>query len=83
MELIGELEDGPRGVYTGALGLLGDDDTVELAVAIRTATVQGGQARYHVGAGIVADSDPQREWEETLAKAGALARLLGATREPH
>ena len=80
MSLIQELERGPRGVYTGTLGWIGGDGQAELAVAIRTASVEGGRARYHVGAGIVADSEPALEWQETLAKAGALARLLGARR---
>ncbi len=78
MSLIAELEPAPRGPYTGTLGFIGDNDEVELAVAIRTAVVREGMATCHVGAGIVADSDPDREWEETLAKAGALARLVGA-----
>ncbi|MCK6502863.1 anthranilate synthase component I family protein [Myxococcota bacterium] len=74
MELIGALEAGPRGVYTGSLVALGDDGHGWLNVAIRTATLSGGLARLHVGAGIVADSDPQAEWRETLAKAAALSR---------
>ena len=78
MEVIHRLEPVPRGIYTGAIGWLSDSGDARLSVAIRTATVQGGRARFHVGAGIVADSQPQREWEETLAKAQALATSLGA-----
>lgn len=74
MARIHAAEVGPRGVYTGSLVALGDDGHGWLNVAIRTATLAGGQARLHVGAGIVADSDPVAEWEETLAKAAALAR---------
>lgn len=76
MQVIAELEDGPRGVYTGAIGWFADNGGAHLNVAIRTATVQDGHARFHVGAGIVADSDPQSEWDETLAKAGALREAL-------
>ena len=76
MEVISDLEDGPRGVYTGAIGWFADDGGAHLNVAIRTATVTNGEARFHVGAGIVADSDPSSEWHETLAKAGALSAAL-------
>jgi anthranilate/para-aminobenzoate synthase component I len=78
MEVIRRLEPGPRGVYTGAIGWLSDGGDACFSVAIRTATVQNGQARFHVGAGIVADSNPEDEWRETLAKAQALATSLGA-----
>lgn len=78
MRLIGQLEPGPRGVYTGAIGFLADGGEAHLNVAIRTATVIDGLARFHVGAGLVADSDPAREWAETLAKGRALARWLAA-----
>ena len=76
MQVIAELEDGPRGVYTGAIGWFANNGGAHLNVAIRTATVQDGQASFHVGAGIVADSDPQAEWDETLAKAKALKEAL-------
>jgi len=78
MEVIHRLEPVPRGIYTGAIGWFSDAGDARFSVAIRTATVQGGRARFHVGAGIVADSHPEREWEETLAKAQALAVSLGA-----
>ncbi len=76
MKIIGALEPGPRGVYTGAIGWLADGGEAHLNVAIRTATVAGGRARFHVGAGLVADSEPAREWAETLAKGRTLARWL-------
>jgi para-aminobenzoate synthetase component 1 len=76
MEVIRALEAGPRGVYTGAIGFFADGGAASWSVAIRTATVQGGLARFHVGAGIVADSRPAEEWEETLAKGRALYRAL-------
>lgn len=79
MELIHALERGPRGVYTGAIGFFGDDGAAHLNVAIRTVTVRGDRATTHLGAGIVADSEPEREWRETRHKGAALARVLGAT----
>lgn len=76
MRIIHALEPGPRGVYTGAMGFFADGGEAHLNVAIRTATVQGGLARFHVGAGLVADSAPEAEWRETLAKGRALVRGL-------
>lgn len=78
MSLIHRLERGPRGVYTGAIGFFGDDGAAHFNVAIRTAVVQGGVGRFHIGAGIVADSEPLHEWHETLAKGQVLASWLGA-----
>ena len=78
MELLRELEPVPRGLYTGSLGYLGFDGTMDLNIAICTMVVQGGGLSFHVGAGIVADSDPRREFQETLAKAGALVSALRA-----
>ena len=71
MEIIDELEPTARGVYTGAIGYLGFDGTMDLNVAIRTIVIQAGRAYVHVGGGIVADSDPSAEYEETLDKARA------------
>ena len=76
MEMIARLESTPRGVYTGAIGFFADGGNAHLNVAIRTATVQNGRGSFHVGAGIVADSDPEREWLETLAKGQALSGWL-------
>lgn len=75
-EVIRELEIEPRGPYTGATGWIAADGDVELAVAIRTAIVRHARIDYGVGAGIVADSDPEAEWNETLLKAKALAGAL-------
>ncbi|MBP7949053.1 MAG: aminodeoxychorismate synthase component I [Verrucomicrobiales bacterium] len=82
MEIIAELERADRGLYTGAIGCLGANGESRFSIAIRTLTVEDGHATFRVGAGIVADSDPQREWEETLHKA---AGLLSAAenRHPH
>jgi len=81
MQILRELEPVPRGVYTGSLGYLGFDGTMDLNIAIRTMVLQGGQLSFHVGAGIVADSDPACEYDETLAKAGALMSALQITRD--
>ncbi len=77
MQLIDELEPTPRGFYCGAIGWLDDSGDMELNVAIRTAVIARGELHYHVGAGIVADSDPEAEWAETLDKAGVLAGAIG------
>lgn len=77
MEIIEELEGVRRGVYCGALGYLGVSGAVDLNIVIRTFVVKGGRAYFHAGGGIVADSDPAGEYEETLAKAQALVRALG------
>jgi len=76
MDLIAELESERRGLYTGAFGYLAHDGSLELGMAIRTLTVQAGQGHYFAGGGIVADSDPEREVQETLWKAEALLGLL-------
>ncbi|BDG60457.1 aminodeoxychorismate synthase component I [Caldinitratiruptor microaerophilus] len=79
MEIIEELEPVRRGVYTGAIGWFGWDGALDLNIAIRTFTVVRGEAHFHAGGGIVADSDPAAEYEETLAKALGLLRALSAT----
>jgi aminodeoxychorismate synthase component I len=71
-EIIAELEPEPRGLYTGALGWFGFNGESQFNIAIRTMLIESGRAHFHVGAGIVADSIPEREWEETLAKASGL-----------
>jgi para-aminobenzoate synthetase component I len=76
MEIIRSLEPVPRGVYCGAIGFFGDDGQAHWNVAIRTATIAAGRAWFHVGAGIVADSDPAQEWAETLAKGSRLRMAL-------
>lgn len=76
MQVIDELETFERGVYCGSIGMLSDCGRAAWSVAIRTATIAGGVLRYPVGAGIVEESDPAAEWEETLHKAGAFAAVL-------
>ena len=78
MELIDELEPTNRGVYTGAIGYFGFDGTMDLNIAIRTCILKEGRAYFHVGGGIVADSEPDAEYQETLDKASSwLAVLAG------
>jgi anthranilate/para-aminobenzoate synthase component I len=76
MELIDELEGDSRGVYTGAIGYLTPDGSARMSIAIRTAQIANGDLRFGVGGGIVADSKPDREWEETVLKSRALAEAL-------
>ncbi|MDB6137284.1 MAG: hypothetical protein JWO94_356 [Verrucomicrobiaceae bacterium] len=73
-EIIAELEPHPRGMYTGALGYFGFDGESEFNIIIRTAVQQEGRIVFHAGAGIVADSVPELEHEETLHKASGLLR---------
>jgi anthranilate synthase component 1 len=74
MEIIDELEPDKRGVYAGAVGYMGFHGDMDLAIAIRTAVLKDGQLHVQAGAGIVADSDPASEWQETMSKARALFR---------
>ena len=74
MEIIQELEPHKRGIYGGAVGYLGWCGNMDMAIAIRTAVIKDGQIHVQAGAGVVADSDPQSEWEETMNKARAMMR---------
>jgi len=74
MEIIDELEPDKRGLYAGAAGYLGFNGDMDLAIAIRTALVKAGRMHVQAGAGIVADSVPESEWQETRAKARAVLR---------
>jgi len=76
MEIIEELEPVRRGPYTGSLGYLSWSGDLDLNILIRTLVLTGGNAYLQAGAGIVADSDPDREYEETLFKAEALLQAL-------
>jgi para-aminobenzoate synthetase component 1 len=78
MEIIDECETVPRGLSMGAIGYFSFDGRVDLSVAIRTMTLRDGVARFNVGGGIVAESDPEAEYEESLVKARALFSALGA-----
>lgn len=78
LEIIRELEPHPRGIYTGAIGYFGFNGESQFNIAIRTAVQRGSEITFHVGAGIVADSDPEREYEETLHKAAGILRAAQA-----
>ena len=74
MEIIDELEVSKRGIYAGAVGYLGFNGDMDLAIAIRTGIIKDGTLHVQAGAGIVADSVPISEWVETKNKAKALLR---------
>ncbi len=76
MEIIDELEPDRRGIYGGAMGYIGWNDNMDMAIAIRTAVITGGKIYVQAGAGIVADSQPDMEWEETRNKAKAIMRAV-------
>ena len=78
MEIIGDLEQEPRGAYTGAIGYLDDNGDMDLNILIRTLMVEGTQVSLRAGAGIVTDSVPDKELDETRAKARGLLRIFGA-----
>ena len=79
MQIIAELEGAGRGAYTGSLGFLGRDGSMDLNILIRTLSVQGRTVELRAGGGIVADSDPQRELEETRAKARGMLAAFALT----
>jgi anthranilate synthase component 1 len=74
MEIIDELEPSKRGIYAGAVGYLGFNGDMDVAIAIRTGVIKNNMLYVQAGAGIVADSVPQSEWDETLNKAKAVLR---------
>jgi len=76
MEIIDELEPVKRGVYSGAVGYIGWNGNMDTAIAIRTAVIKGGQLHIQAGAGVVADSQPQLEWKETMNKGRAVFRAV-------
>lgn len=81
-EIIAELESVPRGLYTGAIGYFGQNGG-QFSIAIRTVIRDGSKIHFHVGSGIVADSLPEAEYEETLAKAaGILQAAMGTPTSP-
>jgi para-aminobenzoate synthetase component 1 len=76
MEIIAELEPTARGPYCGSLGYVGFDGSMDTSILIRTFTIGKGWAQFPVGGGIVADSKPEAEYDETLHKAAGLVRAL-------
>lgn len=82
MQIIAELEGVGRGAYTGSLGYLNRNGTMDLNILIRTMTLMGREIGFRAGGGIVADSEPRRELEETRAKARGLLAAFEVAREP-
>jgi len=76
MQIISELEKTRRGCYAGAIGYFGFDGNTDSCIALRCAVLKKGKAYFQAGAGIVADSNPQREYEETVNKAHAMTKAL-------
>ena len=76
MEIIGELEPVRRGIYSGAVGYIGWNGNMDTAIAIRTAVIADGELHIQAGAGIVADSIPSQEWQETMNKGRAVFRAV-------
>ncbi len=77
MEIIDDLEPTRRSVYTGAIGWMGFDGRMDLSIAIRTVLLEGNRVTFQAGGGIVADSEPEAEYEETLVKAKGMMAALG------
>ncbi len=80
LEIIEDLEPDKRGIYSGAVGYIGWNGNMDTAIAIRTALIKDRTVHIQVGAGIVADSVPEREWEETMNKGRAALRAVALAR---
>ncbi len=76
LEILQELEVVKRGIYSGAVGYLSWNGNMDTSIAIRTAVIQNGELHVQAGAGIVYDSDPDAEWDETMSKARAIIRAV-------
>ena len=76
MEIINEVEPVPRWVYTGSIGYIGFDGGMDMNIAIRTAFISDDKVCFSVGGGIVADSDPMAEYEETLLKGEVFRNIV-------
>jgi anthranilate synthase component I len=81
MEIIDELEPVKRGIYSGAVGYLGFNGGMDVAIALRTAVIKDGQLHAQAGGGVVMDSTPEGEWQETLNKARAVLRAAELAEE--
>jgi anthranilate synthase component 1 len=81
MEIISELESSPRGPYAGAVGYFGFNGNMDFCITIRTITIVKNRLSIQVGAGIVSDSSPANEYEETLRKAGAMFKAIERVKE--
>ena len=82
MEIIDELEPHRRGPYAGAVGYVDFNGNMDTCIALRTMVVQGDKAYVQAGAGIVADSVPANEWQETLNKARGLLKAIELAQSP-
>jgi anthranilate synthase component 1 len=80
MEIVDELEPTRRGPYAGATGYYGVDGRLDTCITLRTAFLKDGFAYFQAGGGVVADSEPSLEYEETRNKAGAMVRALEVAR---
>jgi para-aminobenzoate synthetase component 1 len=76
MEIIDEIEKGPRSVYTGVIGCFGFNHITQFNIAIRTIYAHNGVLSFHIGSGVVVDSTPEKEWEETRVKAKGMLEAL-------
>ena len=74
MEIIDELESPRRGIYAGCIGYFGANGDMDTAIALRTGVIKGGRLHVQAGCGVVTDSDPEMEYQETINKARALIR---------
>jgi anthranilate synthase component 1 len=81
MQIITELEKSRRGFYAGIVGYFGFDDTLDSCIALRSIVLKQGKAYLQAGAGIVADSDPAREYDETLNKAKAMLEAIARAKK--
>ena len=79
MEIIDEIEPVQRGVYCGAIGYVGFDGSMQMSIPIRTMLMKGKKVYFQVGGGIVADSSPEDEYQETLDKARGVFEALGVS----
>ena len=81
MQIINEMEKSKRCAYAGAVGYFGFDGNLDSCIALRTVVLKGGKAYVQAGAGIVADSVPEREYEETVNKAKGMMRAIARARQ--
>ena len=81
MEIIDEMEPCRREIYGGAVGYISFDGNMDLAIAIRTLVVHDGKIHLQAGAGIVADSDPEAEYQETINKAQGVVKAVELARK--
>jgi len=81
MQIIEELEPERRGIYAGSVGYFSFDGNMDMAITIRTAVIRGDEIFVQAGAGIVADSVPEKEWEETVNKAKSMMKAVGMAQE--